>query len=205
MKNSNVLAFVIFAFDDDVSYGYDAVIRCLLLHLCYGVAVPVEVQDMKKNNQFAGTAELEKALFDVLDRYGKEWKQRKRTAEGGAPSCAATMPHSFTVVVDAINEIASVDLRNRVQSLIQRLHKCGQDNRYFPIRVCLCSPRESTFESNCRPSAGWLQYHLSAAEVNRDIRTYLWDCIEKHAKLSTLTSSKKQTLCDTIAKTAQGM
>lgn len=65
MKNSNVLAFVIFAFDDDVSYGYDAVIRCLLLHLCYGVAVPVEVKDMKKNNQFAGTAELEKALFDV--------------------------------------------------------------------------------------------------------------------------------------------
>ncbi|KAK5125660.1 hypothetical protein LTR85_011934 [Meristemomyces frigidus] len=112
---------------------------------------------------------------------------------------------SVTVVMDAIDELPSVDFRNEVLGLVEELHNFGQKCNRLALRVSLCGRWHDDLHSVCEPAVGWVVKHMPPLEIELDIKTFILERINKNRNMRRQPEHSKKGLCEMITRSAQGM
>ena len=203
----DAVAFVLFSFDDIVSQDLEFVLRFLLFQLSAYGPVPEEVVNMYKNNHVGPSAEsFRSTFFRVLERI-----QSQHTTASSAylPSDPTKRvedhPRSLTFVIDAIDELSSMDFQTEVLQLAEDVQDFSGRYPHFPIRIALCSRQHGGIQELCFRSQRWYITNMSMENIEKDIRAFASSRMENHWSMRKISSEDRFRICEKVVESSRDM
>lgn len=205
-RGTDIVAYTFFTFSRDIpaSQSMDFVYRFLLLQMCASDTIPEEIDTMHKHNSIGPSENnFRDTLFAILHR----WQTQVLDMSSNRQSMDTDSVHhvrSLTVVMDAIDELPSIKLRDDMLRFVEQLHALDREHPHFRVRVALCS-RESDVIRRVCSSPGWNVIVMPASEIQEDIRKFIRERIRQSLNMRSMPESDQERVCERVAAKAQNM
>nr|OQO32697.1 hypothetical protein B0A51_00075 [Rachicladosporium sp. CCFEE 5018] len=179
-----LLAFTFFAWDLTYTHSKTFVARTLLALLSSIDPLLKEIKDAyEKVNSFE-TVDALILIQQILDR--------------PAANSSAGRVTDLVLIVDAIDEIPSTDVRLQALAMLKTLCTLARSSANYRLRVILTSRYDKDVRAICTHESGWTRQNIPESRIKEDINLVLEARMRQNPSLQGLVSQERFSLADKI-------